>query len=418
MGVLVKLSNGGAVLGSLISDWSVSPIDTTHSNLVAYGFRDLDKRINMNENNIWSAGIGRWVGVRVSIHAVFFLVVAFIFAVQWQHAHTLSQDQMGTALVTSLVLLLSVIAHEIGHIFSLVNLGGSINNVVLTPWGGNSDVDLPENPWAQLIVTASGPFVNLSIFMFSAALLLQTNMGSLEDIISVLRPHPFNASSGAVSLFKIAAWVNFYLVIINFIPCFPFDGAQLVRSGLELLGLDVSKLRSECAIMVLGNGVAMGIVGLAFFLLDFDHGPVRPMWFFVMSAGIILYFASRYSFEVESKKALASYNNREWDFDKLASDAAFYGVSEDYHGGLDEPSGEDMISQSQWMTEKQEARQRERAEQECQEDHEADQILEKLHISGMGIEGLNAEERAILNRVSDRLRRRRSAEQEIYGDIN
>ncbi len=372
----------------------------------------------MNENNSWSAGIGRWVGVPVNIHVIFFLVVAFIFAVQWQHAHTLSNDQMGTALVTSLVLLMSVLAHEIGHVFSLVNLGGSVNQVTLTPWGGNSDVELPENPWAQLIITASGPFVNFAIFLFSAALLLQTNMGTLGDIVSVLRPHSFDASSGAVSLFKIAAWVNFYLFVVNLIPCFPFDGAQLVRSGLELLGLDVSQLRSECAIMVLGNGVALGVVGMSIFLLDFNHGPVRPLWFFVMSAGIILYFAARYSFEVETKKAVAEYSNQEWDFDKLASDAAFYGVSDDYHSGMDDPSGEDMISQSQWMTEKQEARQRELLEQEYQEDRQADEILEKLHINGMGVEGLNAEERAILNRVSDRIRRRRSAEQEIYGDIN
>lgn len=372
----------------------------------------------MNENNSWSAGIGRWVGVQVNIHVMFFLTVAFIFAVQWKYAHTLTHDQMGTALVTSLVLLMSVVAHEIGHMFALVNLGGGrVNQILLTPWGGNSDVELPANPWAQLIVTAAGPFVNLAIFMFSAALLLQTNMASLQDIINVLRPHSFDASAGAVSLFKIAAWVNFYLFAVNLIPCFPFDGAQLVRSSLELLELNVSKLRSECAIMVLGNGVAMGIVGLAFFLLDFDHGPVRPVWFFVLTAGITLYFSARYSFEVESKKALASYSNQEWDFDRLASDAAFYGVSDDYHSSLDDPSGEDMISQSQWMTEKQEARQRELAEQEYQEDRKADEILEKLHIGGMGIEGLNPEERAILNRVSDRLRRRRSAEQEIYGDI-
>lgn len=371
----------------------------------------------MNENNSWSAGIGRWVGVQVNIHVVFFLTVAFIFAIQWRYAHVLTHDQMGTALVTSMVLLFSVVAHEIGHMFALVNLGGQVNRIVLTPWGGNSEVELPENPWAQLIVAASGPFVNLAIFMFSAALLMQTNMGSLQEIINVLGPHSFDASAGAVSLFKIAAWVNFYLFAVNMIPCFPFDGAQLVRSGLELLQLNVSKVRSECAIMVLGNGVAMGIVGLSILLLDFDHGPVRPVWFFVMAAGITLYFASRYSFEVESKKALASYNNQEWDFDKLASDAGAYGMSDDYHSGLNDPSGEDMISQSQWMTEKQEARQRELAEREYQEDRKADEILEKLHMGGMGIKGLSPDERAILNRVSDRLRRRRSAEQEIYGDI-
>jgi len=371
----------------------------------------------MNENSSWSAGIGRWVGVQVNIHVMLFLVVAFIFALQWQYAQSLTHDQMGTALVTSLVLLLGVIAHEIGHVFALVNLGGKINRIVLTPWGGNSEIELPPNPWAQLIVSAAGPFVNLALFLFTAALLMQTNMGSLQDIINLARPHSFDATAGAVSLFKIVAWVNFYLFAINMIPCFPFDGAQMVRSGLDLLELNVSKLRCECAIMVLGNGVAIGVIGLSLFLLDYDRGPVRPVWFFVMATGLTLYFAARYSFEVETNRKKTSFRNPDWDLDKLASDAAFYGVSEDYHNDMDDLNGEDMISQSQWMTEKQEARQRELIELECQEDRIADQILEKLHIGGMGIEGLNEDERAILNRVSDRLRRRRSAEQEIYGDI-
>jgi Zn-dependent protease len=348
---------------------------------------------------------------------MFLLVVAFIFAVQWRYAPSLTHDEMGTALVTSMVLLLSVVAHEIGHLFAMVNLGGGVKQIVLTPWGGNSEIELPPNPWAQLIVTAAGPFVNLAIFMFTAAFLMQINQGSFGDIINVFQPHSFDATAGAVSLFKIAAWVNFYLLAINLIPCFPFDGAQLVRSGLELLRLDVSKLRSECAIMVLGNGVAIGIVGLSFFLLEFDHGPVRPLWFFVMATGITLYFAARYSFEVQTNKTRSSYKTQDWEFSNLASDAAFYGVAGDYHSGMDDPDGEDMISQSQWMTEKQEARQRALVEQEFQEDRRADEILEKLHMGGMGIEGLNADERDVLNRVSDRLRRRRLAEQEIYGDI-
>lgn len=371
----------------------------------------------MNENNSWSAGIGRWVGVQVNIHVMLFLFVAFIFSVQCQNADMISRDQMGTAMVTTLVLLLSVIAHEIGHLFAIANLGGSVNRIVLTPWGGNSEIRLPENPWAQVIVAAAGPFVNLAAFLFTSALLMQTNISGLFELISPLNPHSFDASAGAVSLFKIAAWINFYLLAINLIPCFPFDGAQLVRSGLELLHLNVSKIRSECAIMVLGNGFALGIFGSAFFLLDYDRSPVQPIWFYVMAAGIALYFASRYSFEIEVQKVTDAYSSQDWDFGHLAADAAFYGAADDYRSHLDEPSAEDMISQSQWMTEKQEARQRERLEREYQEDRTADEILKKIHRGGEGMSGLSEDERAILNRVSDRLRRRRSAEQEIYGDI-
>jgi len=169
--------------------------------------------------------------------------------------------------------------------------------------------------------------------------------------------------------------------------------------------------------MVLGNGVGIGIIGSAFFLMDYDRSLIRPVWFFVMSFGIALYFASRYSFEIETKDLESPYANQDWDFGQLASDAAFYGSSDDFHSHLDEPSDEDMISQSQWMTEKQEARQREIREREYQEDRKADEILQKIHKGGKGMEGLSENDRAVLNRVSDRLRRRRSAEQEIYGDI-
>ena len=371
----------------------------------------------MYENKSWSAGIGRWVGVQVNIHVMLLLFIAFIFSVQCQYAEFFSTDKMGTALVTTLVLLVSVIAHEMGHLFALSNLGGSVSRIVLTPWGGNSEIELPENPWAQLIVALAGPFVNLAAFSFTAVLLLQTNMASFPDLIIPLSPHSFDTNNGAVSLMKIVAWINFCLLAINLIPCFPFDGAQIVRSSLELFQLDVSKLRSESAIMVLGNGVAIGIFGAALFLIDYHRSPVQPIWFYVMATGVALYFASRYSFEVETRKASDRIAKQDWDFSQLASDAAFYGVQDDYRSHLDEPSNEDMISQSQWMTEKQEARQRELREREYQEDRKADEILQKIHIGGQGIKGLDEDERAILNRVSDRLRRRRSAEQEIYGDI-
>jgi Zn-dependent protease len=370
----------------------------------------------MNENNNWSIGVGRWVGVQVNIHAMLFLFIAFIFSVQWQFADSFRPDQMGTAMVTVAVLLASVIAHEIGHLYALSNLGGSTHRIILTPWGSNSEIEMPSTPWSQLIVSVAGPFVNFGIFLFSASLLMQTNMAQLSDLIHPLGPQRFDASTGAVSLFKIAAWVNFHLLAINLIPCFPFDGAQMVRSMLNLMKLNVPRTRSESAIMVLGNGVAMTIFGLSLFLLDYNRGPIRPVWFYVMIASIALYFASRYSFEKETQNSGDDYANQDWSFDHLAASAAFYGGGEDFHSHLDDPTGEEMISQSQWMTEKQEARLREIQEREYQEDRIADEILQKIHRGGQGIAGLSEDERAILNRVSDRLRRRRSSEQEIVGD--
>ena len=124
------------------------------------------------------------------------------------------------------------------------------------------------------------------------------------SFMNPFQPNVYMFSDGAVSLIKIIAWVNFQLLVVNLIPCFPFDGAELVRSMLELLQLDDSKLRSESAIMVIGNGCAFGLIGFAWLLYGQKTGPVEPVWFIMLAAGISMYFAARYSLDQETAELL------------------------------------------------------------------------------------------------------------------
>jgi len=62
---------------------------------------------------------------------------------------------------------------------------------------------------------------------------------------------------------------------------------------------------------------------------------------------------------------------------------------------------------SQWLTERQEERLQHERELELAEDEMADEILEKLH--GDGLDSLSDDERELLSRVSERLRRKRGA---------
>ena len=139
----------------------------------------------MNENHSWSASVGRWMGVKVCVHVLLFLFVAGIFCVQYQHLHVLSRDMMGTALMTSMVILCSVIFHEIAHVYALTSLGGHPRRIVLTPWGGNSKFHMPQEPIAKLIVRAAGPFANMAVFLICSVLLLQ---GGQSDMLSLMNP--------------------------------------------------------------------------------------------------------------------------------------------------------------------------------------------------------------------------------------
>lgn len=369
----------------------------------------------MNENHSWSASVGRWMGVKVCVHVLLFLFVAAIFCVQYQHLHVLSRDMMGTALMTSMVILCSVIFHEIAHVYALTSLGGHPRRIVLTPWGGNSKFHMPQEPIAKLIVRAAGPFANMAVFLICSVLLLQGGQSDMLSLMNPFQPNVYMFSDGAVSLIKIIAWVNFQLLVVNLIPCFPFDGAELVRSMLELLQLDDSKLRSESAIMVIGNGCAFGLIGFAWLLYGQKTGPVEPVWFIMLAAGISMYFAARYSLEQETAELIEdqALMGQDWDFDPyLPQESSFFGLSpegdfQDLARAAMEES--DSVTQSQWMIENQRARAARELEQETYEAHQADTILEKLH-NGGGIASLSEEEREVLNRVSRRLRRQRERE--------
>ena len=365
----------------------------------------------MNENQSWSAGIGRWMGVQVSVHVLLMLFVAAIFCVQYQFNHLINRDMAGTAMITTLVLLGSILVHELAHIFVLFNLGGMARRIVLTPWGGNSNMYLPSEPVARLIVHLAGPFVNASVFLIAAALLTQSHQVDVVSLINPFRPHAYVLSDSVVSLIKIVAWINFQMLVVNLIPSFPFDGANIVRSLFEMFGLADSKIRSESALMVLGNGCALTIIGLSWLAYGQNPGPIEPAWFLMLAAGITLYFAGRYSFDCQTatnNEVPDRIDERDWDFEGYPHEASFFGLAnaDDYQ---DLPADDAEVlagTDSQWMQEKQRARAADERERELREERQADVILEKLH-SGGGIGSLSEDDREVLNRVSHRLRKRR-----------
>ena len=116
-----------------------------------------------------------------------------------------------------------------------------------------------------------------------------------------------------------------------------------------------------------------------------------------MISGISLYFAACYSFDYETQK-----EPNEWEEAHTA-----LGLSDSFSDG---PSffvfgeGEDP-EYSKWLVEKQEARIRDEMHREHREAELADQVLVKLHEAG--IESLTSDEKKLLQRVSERLRRKR-----------
>ncbi len=351
----------------------------------------------MDHKLSWSLSLGRWVSVPVRVHALFLLFLAVIFCVDFNASPVGGNGILTSAMVTAAVLIGSVIIHELAHIFAIHNVGGSVHSVMFMPWGGNSTFEYPSQRSWRLIAILAGPFVNFAIFLFGATLLLQSSEISILTIVNPFRPHQFLTGDVATTLIKIITWINFQLLIVNLIPCFPFDGADLLRTVFGYLHKNVPQYRIESAIRVTGTAVALTLMGFAWLLRDYKHSAVEAIWFVLLVGGIGLYFAARHSFFVETYD-----DTSDWDDAHTAlglADSFSEAPSFFVFGDSEDPE------YSKWLVEKQEARIRDELQLEQREIEMADEVLVKLHESG--IESLTSDEKLLLQRVSERLRRKR-----------
>ncbi len=349
----------------------------------------------MNDNYCWSSSIGRWFGVPVRVHMLFFLFVAAIFCGQWYFLGE-DLDLLGAALATTLVIFGSVIFHELAHVFTVSKLGGHVNNIVLTPWGGNSDLEIAGPARNQLLVYLSGPFASGIVFVLGTTLLIQTN--HVESVTELTNPLYFDSFTAGThwfaSLIKLITWANFQIMILNLLPCFPFDGQPILRSIITWVNPELPAVRRESALMVFGHAIGITMIGLAWFLKGQTDGPIPPSVLLIM-AGIIILFAARFSYERQ-----LSTIDEEWDdfddldYESIYDDTSFFDFAES-----------DQTNYSQWLIEKQQERELIEFQLEQQEESLVDEVLKKLH--NQGLASLSPEERELLDRVSERIRRRR-----------
>ena len=173
----------------------------------------------------------------------------------------------------------------------------------------------------------------------------------------------------------------------------------MIRSMIGVFNLNIPKYRVETAIKLIGHMSAFAFIGMAWICKDYSAGgPIEPTWLPLLLFGITLLFTARYSLQVETRPSEQDWDDMEdIDYGSIYSESAFFDFSED----------PDNTSYSQWLTEKQEARRELEAIREEEEDRLADSILEKLHNGGGGLSSLSEEDKTILRRVSERIRRRR-----------
>ena len=194
--------------------------------------------------------LGRLFGIEVDIHPSWFLVLAFFaFTLArgffptaypgWSPALT-----WATAIVATLLLFASVVAHEFGHSLVARSQGIPVRNITLFALGGVSQLERePDTPGREAWMAIAGPLVSVVI-------------GAVSLGAAYVLPGP----QPVVAVLAYLGVANLALVAFNLLPGFPLDGGRVLRALLWRISHDVVRATRRAA--VIGQVFAWGFIAL------------------------------------------------------------------------------------------------------------------------------------------------------------
>ncbi|HJS66520.1 MAG TPA: site-2 protease family protein [Nitrospiraceae bacterium] len=201
--------------------------------------------------------IGRALGIPIYLHASWFAV---FFFVTWSLATGYLPDTLpglpvprywGMGGIAALLLFLSVLLHELGHSYVALRYQIPIRQITLFIFGGMAHMGKePPSPRAEFLIAMAGPFVSL---ILGAACLGGTM--AVELLFTQSR------AQGLIVLGGLLGMVNVQLGLFNLIPGFPLDGGRVLRAGLWARNKDFNRATSQAALVGIGFGVALGLIG-------------------------------------------------------------------------------------------------------------------------------------------------------------
>ena len=201
--------------------------------------------------------IGCALGIPIHVHASWFVV---FFFVTWSMATGYLPETLpglsaprywGMGGIAALLLFLSVLLHELGHSYVALRYQIPIKQITLFIFGGMAHMGKePPSPRAEFLIAMAGPLVSLIL-----------GAGCLGGAMAVETLFARSGFQGLVVLGSLLGMVNVQLGLFNLIPGFPLDGGRVLRAGLWAWNRDFNRATSQAALVGIGFGVALGLIG-------------------------------------------------------------------------------------------------------------------------------------------------------------
>ena len=345
--------------------------------------------------------------MHVRVHMLFFLFAAYAIRSTLFDQGLAQATQTWLVVTGAIVLFVSLLLHEIGHVAVARRLGGIADDMVIGPLGGLSSVRVPYEPHSELVAIMSGTLVNATICFvcaFSLVLMEPSDnwLGLLEPTISM--PIVSSKPSVVIQFLTLAFWINWSLILVNFLPVFPFDGGRSLHAALSFLWPEFDSGQSLTTICRLGKIFAAVFLLIACTQPNALNVSNPDTWFALAFLGIYIYFNSRREEIQHAEHDLEEDTVFGYDFSQGYTSLERSLDEDDDIEPESDPSVPQMGILGRWIEKRKESQRQREIDQEVEDEKRVDEILARLHEQGM--RSLSKEDRALLNRVSERYRSR------------
>jgi stage IV sporulation protein FB len=294
----------------------------------------------------------------------------------------IGQFGAGVGALAFVVLTVSTLLHEYGHVFAARLTGGDADDVILWPLGGLALCRRAPTFQSEFLTATAGPLVNLALSILTFSWVYST-----EDLWTALNPLDFPElhleQQGVLHVLLMLTFaINWKLMLLNLVPMLPLDGSNMLlavaRRRWEPIVSRTAMLIASTISHIIIAAVALNIDssrGVRLLFLSYMLLPVTIVeWIRLQAANLIGY-------EIEDTEHFEPYG-------------------EDEEGSSQRPPAPGLLER--WKQE----RERKRAEKEEQERVQAeaqlDALLEKVH--QQGIDSLTESEKRFLKQASARYR--------------
>lgn len=202
------------------------------------------------------------------------LVMLLLVAMNYQHGGVLM------ILVALVVLVTSIILHELGHGLTAQALGASNVTITLEAFGGVCRSNRDTLPARELPILIAGPAVSYVLWGGGYAI--------WSWAIDTQQPWLLDASGEAslVALFLHQIWwMNMVLALFNSLPIYPLDGGQVLFNFIRLFPRSWNPARMITLCVSI-------FVGIGLLILMFNIANQPPIWT-TLIVGYLLYNAYR-----------------------------------------------------------------------------------------------------------------------------